>query len=316
MRIYISKETYFNITILHNKILIIICLLGIFLFNINILVSEEITQIAYNIKLKTQNNSKRTPLNYIKKEHNQRKNTGDTINNSLTKIIEMKTPKPFTPTSDLDKLIKTYYDNTTLKPIYDGIISEKDYANAKFKILWILKEPYDNYNGDGGWDTRNDILLKMGSDQCYSKIKTWKTIAYISYGILNGKQYNDITKDSLVYDALKSIAYINVSKYPAETTSPNRDKFFQQIYKEKKEVLLKQIETYNPDIIIAGNVFYLFINDLEISWDEGKAIPEMGKSYFIKNNKLFIDAYHPANTSLDEKTYCDAIISIINENIK
>ncbi len=50
------------------------------------------------------------------------------------------------------------------EPIYDGIADEDGYLNSKLKVAWILKEPYDWVDeeggpGGGGWSIVNDVFL-------------------------------------------------------------------------------------------------------------------------------------------------------------
>jgi hypothetical protein len=44
--------------------------------------------------------------------------------------------------TDLDKRIKESYESDDV--LLDGIIDETKYFKNGYRILWILKEPYDN----------------------------------------------------------------------------------------------------------------------------------------------------------------------------
>jgi hypothetical protein len=54
-----------------------------------------------------------------------------------------------------------------LFPIVDGIIDAEKYLEAKYKILWMLKEPHDEWvtmkktgqKRNGGWDLAKGILI-------------------------------------------------------------------------------------------------------------------------------------------------------------
>lgn len=208
--------------------------------------------------------------------------------------------------SELDKLvINNYRIQNGLSPILDGIIDSNCYTRSKYKILWILWEPYDDYknreglhspsqnnfynkenyeSGCGGWDCRADIVEKM---ETYLKIPTWKTIASISSIILCGTPYKDLSAFSAT---IKSIAFININKYPAGHTSSNRWNLFDEIYKTKGHVLEEQIEFINPEIVIAGNVLYLFKKKLE----EQPLFQTFGRNSYKSSSRIYIDALHPS----------------------
>lgn len=211
--------------------------------------------------------------------------------------------------SELDKLVsETYNYEEELKPIFDGIIENTIYNSGIPKILWILKEPYDLGDGLGGWDSRDDIRRRPYT---YFKYRTWKRIAYSSFGILNNVSYAEAKDQPDVFKILNSIAYINLNKYPANTTSGNRWKHFENIYRRCKHVLLQQVRNYNPDIIIIGNITYLFLPDFNLTWEDKMSLPLMKKFYFNYSNKLLIDAYHPSVPTryISEFDYCTSIIN-------
>lgn len=195
-------------------------------------------------------------------------------------------------TKELDKLVKSIYnDKSEEKPILDGIINEKVYSKSNPKILWILWEPYD----DGGWKDYNRDSRKWinKTPECF-KHKTWQNITYISYGILN-RNKQPIEKFPESANILRSIAYINISKYPGEHTSPNRWKFLTETYEKCQIALHRQIEYCNPDIIIGSNVIYLFLEYFGLPKKGSSIIDNM--SYWEKNSKLFIFSPHPSRIS-------------------
>ncbi|MCH8317609.1 MAG: hypothetical protein IIA88_03815, partial [Bacteroidetes bacterium] len=110
-------------------------------------------------------------------------------------------------------------------------------------------------------------------------------------------------------NALKSVAYINVKKLPGYPTS--YDKVIENAYHKYKDILLKQIEYYIPDIIIGGSTLYNFFSNLGFSIEEMQQNKSV--NYIIKDGKLFIDAYHPAQrpyrTGVSKEQYCNDIIN-------
>ena len=66
----------------------------------------------------------------------------------------------------LHALIQTHaidlgHDPAKIAPIYDGVVDAEAYLAAKPKIMWILKEPYDDFDAEGmpaggGWTICKD----------------------------------------------------------------------------------------------------------------------------------------------------------------
>lgn len=211
--------------------------------------------------------------------------------------------------------------NELTEPIYDGVCDFKAYVDSNPKIMWVLKEAYDekDENGNpcgGGW-----TLFKEFDEKAISKIRSWQTIIYSLCGLYENCYYDDldwIHNDLKMVDALKKIAYINLSKMPALSQSGDlSDK-----YEIWRDVLLKQIDLYNPDYIIFGNTFKYFKKDLIGTDDvstESKEKEEVDIIDIYKHGtRVYLDAYHPACMvkGLTKDDYVDAIIDAIKENKK
>lgn len=214
-----------------------------------------------------------------------------------------------------DFIWKSYIDESGLcDPIADGIVNIEKYLQAKFKILWILKEPYDDVeNGSpsgGGWHyCKNFLFASEFVKRIGRSHSTWHPIIYVSYGILNNfmlfEEMDYISDDESMADVVKDIAVINVKKLPGYTHT--HDSIIRNAYNQHKDVLLKQIEVYNPNIIIGGSTLSLFYNDLEIGEDNQKKYGSI--HYAIKSSQLFISAYHPGQTQIIRRTYVNDIIN-------
>ncbi len=213
---------------------------------------------------------------------------------------------------DLQKKIEDYYPELEeRKPIYDGVVNPEEYFNSKIKILWILKEPYDSKKGEvgeGNWHL-NKLLNDENKIHTLGGLKTtWYPIIYTSYAILNGfMKYEDlefIDKDPQMLNIFKKMALINVQKYPAGTTTHDAD--ISAAYKQHSSILIEQINTYQPDIVIGGNTLWNFIDDLGLgefeSYDE--------YTYWIKEDRLYINAAHPAFWGSEKSDYVDDIVRI------
>lgn len=201
-----------------------------------------------------------------------------------------------------------------IEPIYDGIFDAKEYLlPTSPRIMWILKEPYDDFDEKGnpkggGW--------KLFSDDDFVntvwKNKTFQVVTYITYGILNHKKWDDmpwIRDKKEMMNVLKRIAYINISKMPGDKRLKCN---LSEAYQTWKEIILKQIKVYNPQILIFGNTFHLVKDDL-IGEDVEPEIKEEVQNgvylhvYEIENKKIF-DAYHPNQSRIKRQKYVDSII--------
>jgi len=203
-------------------------------------------------------------------------------------------------------------DNPNIAPISDGIVNIDNYLNAKYKILWMLKESNDlneNHEG-GGWSLTKAINgLKSWEEQPQTGRITFQRIIYSTYGLLNDfilwKDMSHIRNEE-VFESIKKIAYVNIKKIPGYATSNPLE--IEHAYLANKDLLKRQIELYNPDIIIAGNTLQYFFNDLQIPFDNKKS---NGKTaYYPSKDRLYIHAYHPSvrGNMINEEDYCNDII--------
>jgi hypothetical protein len=217
----------------------------------------------------------------------------------------------------IEKQIWDHYidKNGLSEPIVDGIVNIDQYLNSKFKILWILKEPHDdikeNKPSGGGWHFCKDFLNM--DDIYYRTCKshaTWHPIIYTSYGILNDfllySQMSKIRNNKSMTEIVKKIAVINVNKLPGFTRTYDYSNIW-HAYNDHKDILLRQIKTYNPDIVIGGSTLQLFFDDLGI-----RTTLKTSNSidFSVNNSKLYISAYHPAQTKITRDIYINDITSV------
>lgn len=220
---------------------------------------------------------------------------------------------------EIDELVKNLYPydkEHDICPIYDGIINLEQYLKSKFKILWILKEPYDFFDEKGnpcggGWDLKASLNKLKSINEFINAKKTYIPIIQTSFGILNDfikcEDMLPIT-NTLVFDCLKSISIINVKKLPGKKTSNPSE--ISQAYKDNREILLRQFEVFRPDIIIGGNTLNYFLKDFGLNKNMRIIRKEGSFPYYLKDNKIFISANHPA-ARLSKKKYCNDIIETV-----
>lgn len=202
-----------------------------------------------------------------------------------------------------EKLKKENHDR-----VKDGIVDENQYLSLKYKILYVMKE----VNGGKDWDLR-EFLYDGGRSQ------TWDNVARWTQGILNlDKEYSweELSKDNedrrLTY--LKKIGSINLKKNGGGYTSV--DKEISKAARENREIIKKQIELYDPDIIICCGTAGAFVNSVldpkEIKW----SMTQRGVEYIKYKEKTILSYAHPEARIRDAYLYyalVDAVREILGE---
>jgi hypothetical protein len=191
-----------------------------------------------------------------------------------------------------------------LYPIYDGPLSVEEYFNSKTKILWILKEPYgkDNNGEDNSYSSWYSTW-KYNEDYQF-KNPTWRTIANASYSILRNTFHDNNSLKEEIFNDLGRVAWINLQKVPRNDSSITNDSEIQLAYEKGKELILRQIEACDPDIIICGGTFKFIGDDLS-----GTYQGTVGNSdYYGEGGKLVIQASHPAYWIIPRDIYTNELV--------
>lgn len=201
------------------------------------------------------------------------------------------------------------------KTMVDGAIDNEEYFKSKYKIAWFLKESYSDK------EESEYYRSYFESDDLYEDwfknvaIPTWHPIIYISYSILNGfknwQELEYIRENPDMCKVIKNIAIINANKHYSETGTWTDDNNLLNGFKKFENILTKQIDLLDPNVLIFGNTFYLFKDFFQIN--EEHKITELSEDgllhTYFKNGKIFLDAYHPASR---KKGYIDSIINSVN----
>ncbi|MDM1352073.1 hypothetical protein HX014_15695 [Myroides marinus] len=169
----------------------------------------------------------------------------------------------------------------------DGIINEASFKAQKLKILFVLRETYEdgeNEEDKGGWHI-TDAINNWIEGKTH-RIPTYKNIT---------KTISHITNKTNTRDLINNIAIINIKKIPGSTKS-NKD-ILAKHFMINKERLDQEIETINPDIIIFGGTAHHFEQHWNIKRDTFPKEPKEC-NYIIKiiNGKEIVCpiALHPS----------------------
>lgn len=201
------------------------------------------------------------------------------------------------------------------KAIGDGIINLDKYLASGLKIMWILKE-VNSLDDCGGWDMR-EVFRKFKDENTTTGIKsgwdkTYLPVIYTTYGILNNKFWNDIPyvyEDEKLLDDFEKIAIVNIKKVSglAQAVSTELHEFFN----EYGYVLKKQIEYYQPNVIICGGSWDI-IDDLldEIFGnpiEPPKKNNETKTTSYLYRDLIIVYTKHP-QALINKELYCNTII--------
>jgi hypothetical protein len=210
-----------------------------------------------------------------------------------------------------------------IAPIYDGVADIEKYLSCGKKIMWVLKEPYDDSeNGKpvgGGWSIVDDCFSGHGENGKSPKGDAWSNptcqpIIYSMYGYFTGLTWESmdwIRDEKSMANILQQIAYINVSKMPNKTQSSLAQ--IQEFYNIWKPILFEQIDLFKPDVIIFCSTFQYFKNDLEITENDlvTKSHVQGVLDPYKKDGKLWLDVYHPNQRMIKREEYVNSIINAI-----
>jgi hypothetical protein len=194
--------------------------------------------------------------------------------------------------------------------IEDGIICPRKFGKhpkSKHRILWILKEANDP--DGGGWSLIDFLATRVDESEGLFHYSRWAAtfglVIKVSYGLLNGFiDYDKIEKDlKKASESLDYIAVINIKKVPGGSQA-SLAKVAEEI---NPQLILKQINEINPDIVIGGNTLWILAkNNLFL---ESKDLSQESWGLF-KNKRLWVNAYHPNNTSVTHEEYYFQIINL------
>jgi hypothetical protein len=210
------------------------------------------------------------------------------------------------------------YNPDTIKPICDGVVDWAGYLSAPLKVCWVLKEPYDDKDGNGnpaggGWTMFKDFVREGRLAETVNANPALRNVAYASWALLSGvSRHADIPKipdDPAVAESLLRVCYLNTGKMPAATIT-SRGQLL-KIHREWRDIVLEQIELADPDLLIFGGTLDVWAADFGIDLAHPLAHGRNGGSVVDVHSwrgKRVLYAEHPA-THKPPKEWIDALLA-------
>ena len=186
--------------------------------------------------------------------------------------------------------------------VCDGVVDEKSFFSARYRIVYILKE----VNGGESWDLRK-FLYDGGRPQ------TWDNIARWSKGIFSWEKefyWEELQENNEKRrrEQLKKIAAINLKKTSGKYIANKK-----QIHKAallNREIINHQIKLYKADYIILCGTTNAFMEscykDKKIVWQKTKR----GVWYFVDGDSVVISFAHPEARISDNFLYYTLIDAV------
>jgi hypothetical protein len=184
----------------------------------------------------------------------------------------------------------------------DGVIDPEKWAEAPIKILFLNKEAHDSNNPDTeGFDLTSLIREEMEFKSyglTYRNTAIWayaihKAVMTGSEGLPRWDKIQDSMGDD-IENSFHSCAIANIKKSGGVSTSNHSD--LKRYAEMDGDLLRRQVDLINPDLIIAGSVWYL-VKDL---WP---GCEELFDSVHRHRNTVIVDFWHPANRADEQMKY-------------
>lgn len=217
---------------------------------------------------------------------------------------------------NLHKEIKEHAKKNNLPvPVCDGVVNIDKYKKRSPKIMWILKEPYEN----GESEDANWIQFETINNTTVSRSPTLRKITHISALLLKypDKNYASLPEKISKYsDVLQDISFINTGKCLARRRTS--DEKLTQCYEIWKEILHQQILLYDADVLFFGGTFEVYKSHFEKIGYRHKKINvnlkcDLYEVEFNSKRHLLIDTWHPSYFWVNDENYVNTLVDIARE---
>jgi hypothetical protein len=184
----------------------------------------------------------------------------------------------------------------------DGVIDPELWNKMPIRLMFLNKEAHDSNTPD----SRGFNLVEIIRDEWKGipKGTTNLNMACWSYAIQKAfgagaeglPDWQEVSADANadVANAFLSVAVANIKKSGGRTQSNHDD--LQEYANSDADLIRRQVDLIQPDILIAGHVWYLVKN----RWEDCE---ELHECVFRHNQTIIIDFWHPANRAARQMKY-------------
>lgn len=169
--------------------------------------------------------------------------------------------------------------------IRDGIVNEDWWMQVQTvpKICFFLKEARTT---EEKYDLAAD-LNNRSPWQLWQKVAIWTQSIQAAFTV--ERSYDNDKINMKLHDSVKQIAVVNVKKSNGMASSNDEDLW--SYVNADKDLLKKELEIVNPDIIVCGYTFSMLA---AVLGDELERYNTEDTMFAFWKDKLIIDYYHPA----------------------
>lgn len=216
--------------------------------------------------------------------------------NEINKIIKDKIDNEYK-----ERILSCAEDGENISLAYDGIVDEECfYCKGSKKILFLLKDPngkndYADGNGHIDEDLYNTAIATEETENERTKlILTYRNVCMFTKIIEDPNfELEDCwtSKKGFAVDEmrgfLKHIAVVNIRKSVGSGNCSNKK--IKTAVEEYYALIKEEIDIIKPSIVVCGGIFDFIKNNYQ---SEIKHLVN-GARYFIYNNCIYLEYYHP-----------------------
>ena len=226
--------------------------------------------------------------------------------------------------------------------ITDGAFNIEKYFTSPVRILWLLKEAFDDWDDEGnpvgGNFSISDCLYGVNGMQNTGYISpTFQKMIYCIYGIFYGEKYENMPYAKNIIDlgsakykeTLERVVHINANKLAALSSS-NDNEVVSNFMNHWQDIVKEQIDYYVPDVIICGgsapftclcNIMpnlktaskvTRYVDSKVVVVQDDKSVLDKYSTvdgYYV-DGKIILYPYHPGCRK-DEEVYVDGVVETV-----
>jgi len=182
--------------------------------------------------------------------------------------------------------------------VSDGPLDPERWDKAEHRVLFLLKEAYNEPGDTQEWDLREYLRARVADHHLGF---TFWTVAYWNYLLrrLHGSRFPQFPSSQPEYDAareeLLDAAVVNVKKSGGISTSDPED--LGRYVERDGDLIKKQVDICRPHVVVCGNTWAV----VRRLWSEAR--PRHDLVWEIADSCIAVDFVHPALRILQKLPY-------------